>query len=158
MTGTYIDSRGATMPAMEFSEALEIVYDLAEANKLADFQMLGDPGLVELKCWYQDALETVQDIGDDVNALSPSTHARIWSRAVVDPNRHMDASVPLNAIKIVLGLGVQNALAPEDVEGMEMADEVDRQQQAIDIVRDLLGMHSIELERFALSRAPAMTM
>lgn len=67
----------------------------------------------------------------------------------------MDPQLPFNALRITLDLGVQGALDPREAQNdVDLADEVDRQQQAFDVVRDLFGMHHEVLENLRVSREP----
>lgn len=150
MTSSYTDSRGAGMDAMPFSEALEIVHGLAADNQLTDRHTVGDDALNEVRRWQQTAMDTVEDLLVNHHATMDELEAPIaageWPDDVLDANRDMDPALPVNAIKIVMDLGWQNALDPEDASrDVDLADEIDRQQQAFDVTRDLLGMHSAAL-------------
>ena len=150
MTSSYTDSRGAEMEAMSFSEALEVVHNLAVGNQLTDRHTAGDNDLDEVRQWQQIALDTVEDLlvnhHGNVDELAAPVAAGDWPDDVLKASRDMDATLPLNAIKIVMDLGWQNALGPEEAgRDVDLADEIDRQQQAFDVTRDLVGMHSAAL-------------
>lgn len=46
----------------------------------------------------------------------------------------------------MLSLGDQGVLDPAGADSVELADEIDRQQQGLSMVRDLIGMHGAELD------------
>lgn len=156
MTDTYIDSRGAEMEPMSFSEALEIVHSLATGNQIdANDIAHGDSGLGAQRVWQQSALDAVHDLivnhEDDLDELAPSPQAGEWPVETLRADRVIDPNQPINAIKIVLDMGEQGALDPKDAgRDVELADEIDRQQQALDVVRDLIGMHAAELEKIVV--------
>jgi len=148
----YIDSRGAEMDAMKWSEALEIVHSLAEGNQIDERDItFGDDGLVAQRAWQQVAIDTVGDFVvnhmESLDGLAPSAQAGEWPLSTLAADRAMDPNVLSNAVRIVLDLGENGALDPEGADSIDMADEIDRQQQALDMVRDLIGQHGAELDK-----------
>lgn len=148
----YIDSRGAEMPAMSWSEALEIGHSLANGNQIdANDIAFGDDGLAGMREWQQTAIDTVGDFitnhAESLDELAPSEQAKEWPLEILHADRSVDPNALPDAIRIVLACAEQGALDPKDADGIELADEIDRQQQALDMIRDLLGMHGAELDK-----------
>lgn len=153
---TYIDSRGVEMPAMSWGEALGIVRDLASQNQLGDGHVAGDPNLAAIRDWQQAAIDRVEEIVErhagDLDAMEPSAKAEDWPDEAWRCQPKSDPADAANAIRICLDLAQEAALDPQEADGIEMADEIDRQQQAFDVTRDLLGMHAQAVS--AIVRAP----
>jgi hypothetical protein len=155
MNETYIDSRGAEMPRMDFSEALELVHDLASGNQVDSTDIaFGDKGLAGQRAWQQRALDTLHDLvvnhGERLDELAHPERAGDWPEAALAADRALDPAQPANAIRICLAMAEQVAIDPEGADGVELADEIDRQQQALDVTRDFLGMHAAQLDQVLL--------
>jgi hypothetical protein len=102
-----------------------------------------------MRRWQQEAVDTVADFvtnhAEDLNELAPSTAAGDWPEEVTRAHRSMYPSVLVNAIRITLTHAAQGALDPRRVDNPTLAEEMGLQQQAIDMVGDLLGMQGDEL-------------
>jgi hypothetical protein len=156
---TYIDSRGAEMPFIGFSEALDNVYELANGNQIDENDItFGDSGLADQRDWQQKALDAVCDFVtnhvDSIDELPPSLKAGDWKDETIKCDRNMDPEIVLNAIKICLEMAETGALDPSEAKSPELADEIDRQQQALDVVRDLIGMHGDNIAQVRNIRLP----
>jgi len=151
---TYTDSRGAEMPFMSFSDALEIIHELAEGNQIDENDIaFGDAGLVDQRGWQQDALNTLGDFianyHEDIDDLPFSNVARQWPDEVLQSEREMNPNDITNAIRICLDMAVQGMPDPKEAErNPELAEEMDRQYQAVDVVGDFVGMHREWLGNF----------
>jgi len=151
---TYTDSRGAEMPFMSFSDALEIIHELAEGNQIDENDIaFGDAGLADQRRWQQDALNTLGDFianhYEDIDDLPFSNVARQWPDEVLQSEREMNPNDITNAIRISLDMAVQAMPDPKEAErNPELAEELDRQYQAVDVVGDFVGMHREWLGKF----------
>lgn len=151
---TYTDSRGAEMPYMSFSTALEIIHELASGNQIDGNDIdFGDDGLVEQHRWQQTAIDTLGDFianqHEDIDDLPFSDVARQWPDELLQADRAMDPNDITNAIRICLDMAVQAIPDPKVAERDPMvADELDRQFQAVDVVGDFVGMHREWLGNF----------
>lgn len=153
MDKIYIDSRGAEMEHMSFIEALNIVYDLAEGNQIDENDIaFGDDGLSAQRRWQDLALMTTRQMidrqEDVISSWDQPGEAKDWPGDAVNADRSMDPLLPNEALRIVLDLGTQGALDPRDAISIELADEIDIQQQALDVVHDLLGAHGDKIRSF----------
>ena len=148
----YVDSRGVKMPDMAVSEALEIVHDLADGNRVDESDVaFGDPGLGAMREWQKTALDTLHDLvvnhADNLDELESSDAAREWPEDAIRADRSLDPNQPANAIRICLAMAQEAAASPETAKGVDAADEIDVQQQAFDVVTDFIGMHASTLEK-----------
>ncbi len=149
---SYVDSRGAEMPFMTFSRALEIVHELALGNQPDAHDIPpGEDGLLFLQSWQQAALDTLGDFivnyQEGIDSLARLKQAGDWPDTTWTAGRTLDPAKPGNAIRISLDLAEQNALDPKDADGIDLAEQVDEQQQAFDLTRDFLGLHGDEIDR-----------
>jgi len=147
---TYVDSRGAEVVFVSFSEALDTVHGLASKNIVDDLDMaFGDTGLRAQHLWQKSALDTLEDFVtnhcDGLDELNPSEKAGQWPEDVLRADRNLDPNEVLNAIKICLAMAEASAIDPSTVSGVGQADECDRQQIAFDVTGDLIGMHGSNL-------------
>lgn len=156
----YIDSRGAEMDPMSWSEALETVLSLARDNQISESHTRGDDALDDVRMWQEGALSCLETLlaahSGGIDSFEMAAAASDWSESVWKADRSMDPEQPAGAIRICYDLAWGNALDPHDAaRDVELADEVDRQQQAFDLVRDLLGMHGEKLSDLAASATPS---
>ena len=96
---TYTDSRGVEVQVMTFSEALEIVHDLATQNQIDDNDIdHGDDGLVAQRDWQSTALSVVHDLvvnhEDSLDGLEHPKAAGDWGVDVLMADRSADADEP----------------------------------------------------------------
>lgn len=158
----YIDSRGVEMPEMTYSEALELVQSLAASNVPDPTDVaFGDAGMGAMRRRHQAAADFLEDFIvnhheelDDAYP-APSAAADYPTHAIAD-----DSIVPPDslsgAIKICLASAKQVAIEPESVDGVDQADECDRQQQAFDVTENLLGIHGADLDaKLTVIRLPS---
>lgn len=148
----YTDSCGAELALIGLSAALRIIHSLAEQNQITDHDIgRGNDALSAQREWQQQALDTVQSIlekyADRLDALEPSRAARTWPEEVTLVTRDLDATIPVNAIRICREKAEQGALDPSDAGSIGLAEEIDRQQQALDLVANFLGIYGIYMHR-----------
>ena len=144
---TYIDSRGKTLEAVSYSAALRKLHGLGSDNQIDAHDIAGEEALEDQQQWQQEALDALDSfIAANETALDAiSTEARAgddYPRSSWEADRNMDPTEPLNAIKIVFDMARHGATDPEGPDAVEMEDEINEQQQALDMTFDLLGLHS----------------
>lgn len=145
----YIDSRGAEMADMNFSEALELMHDLATSNLPDENDIAEDPMLVSDRQWQKVALNTLEDtITNHCDAIddefTPPEACAEWPQDVLQADRNDDPSDPLTAIRIALAMA-RNALPDASaVTGVVEAETFDTNAQALDLVEDFIGLHGEE--------------
>lgn len=147
---SYIDARGVAMEKMDFAEAIEIVLEMAKGNQIDDHDAAGDGNLVAQRAWQQTAIDTLTDFGtnhcDALEELATPAAHQNWDDAIWQVDRGMAPDNVPNAIRICLEIAESGQIDPKDVEGPEMADMIDRQNQAFALTRSLLGMHGSKLD------------
>lgn len=143
----YIDSMGQTLPDMDFNEALRTVLELARQNQIDELdEAFGDEGLADQAEWQSVALATVEtvleDNADDLSNLFHSGAARGFPIDVVMADRGDDPTDPSSAIRIVYDMAGSVPLDVEEARVYGLEGEAIRQYQSLDVVNDLIGMHS----------------
>jgi hypothetical protein len=148
----YVDSRGAEMPDMTYSEALEIVHGLASGNLPDEADAaFGDGGIAGMARQQSEALGTLQDLitnhHENIDADFPAPEAAgDWPEGMLASGPDLDPAVPSHCIRICLDMAEQALPDPSTVRGVAEADEFDRSQQAVDIVSDFIGLHGSDLD------------
>jgi hypothetical protein len=148
---TYVDSRGAEVARISFSDALAEVFALASLNLPDEIDAaFGDDGIPAMARRQAASLRTLEQVladrGAEIDGLQPSPAAADWPEEDFGDAADLDPFVPSQAVRTCLAMAEQVALDPAEVAGIEEAEEADRQQLAMDVVRDLLGMHSAALD------------
>jgi hypothetical protein len=143
----YIDSMGHTRPDMDFNEALRTVLELARQNQIDDMdEAFGDDGLAEQAEWQAAAMSTVETVleenADDLSNLFQSGAARGYPIDVVMADRADDPTEPSAAIRIVYDMAGSVPLGLDEARVYGLEGEAMRQYQSLDVVNDLIGMHS----------------
>lgn len=157
---TYTDARGAAFCWMAVSEALEIVYGLAERNLPGGHDIAREAALAGERAWQQEALNNLHHIvvncEDELDGYAMPDAAGDWPDAVIAARRDDDPNRPSHAIRIALAMAEDAAIDPAAcARDVHLADECDRQQQAFDVTRDLLGTHAAALDAgFTATRTP----
>lgn len=156
-----INSRDAGIRFMSFVSALEIVHSLASGNVIdANDIAFGDDALAGQRKWQIDALDSLHNLivnhNEAIDRLPASTQDVEWPNEVWRAERNMDPTFPANAIRICLDSAEQTALEPHDAENIDLAEQPDRQRQAFDVTRDLLGMYGINLEKLVNTDIPGV--
>jgi hypothetical protein len=151
---TYIDSRGKTHEAVSYSAALRKLHGLGADNQIDDHDIAGEEALEDQQQWQQEALDALDSfIAANETALDAiSTEASSgddYPRATWEADRAMDPTEPLNAIKIVFDMARHGSIDPEGPDAVEMEDEINEQQRALDMTFDLLGLHSDKVDSIA---------
>lgn len=145
----YIDARGAEMPPMSFSEALEAVHELARQHQPGSNDDPANAELTRVLDRQSEALATVEDLVTNHHenideAYTPAVAAGAWADATVGNAPGLDPAEPVAALRICLALAEE--WIPEHRRGdPEDADRIDRARQACDLVRDLIGAHGGDL-------------
>lgn len=141
----YIDSRGAEMPFMSFSEALEILHDVAKCSTV--------PPIEAASAERYAACDTLHDLvvnhADALDALRVPVEAGEYPDAVWQSDEGDDPSQVLPAVKIVIELASLSMGRSADGAriGIDEAEQIDRANQAMDLAKDLLGLHGATLEK-----------
>lgn len=130
-------------PEMSWSEALETVHSLADGNVLEQAQCDGDDVLAREAARQREAVDTLGDFvtnhADRIDGLELPEASAEWPDSAWRAEPGMEPADLVSAIKIAIELAGQNALDGEDG---DLAAESDRQQQALEMARGFLGMHS----------------
>lgn len=150
----YLDARGALMETMGWSEALELVHELASSNQIDENDIaFGDAGLAGQRIWQEQALDTLHDLvvnhAERIDDAFPlPLQAETWPMEVWQADRAMSPESAVEAIKIALDLARDAALdSREAARDPDLAEVADRQQQAFSLVQDLLGLYGEDLSR-----------
>jgi hypothetical protein len=158
----YIDSRGVAMDDMPFSEALDMVHALAGSNLPDEHDIAGEAALAAERDWQRVALDTVADLVTNHHEaiddeFSPPAEYGEWPTEAVQADRSDDPEDPVSAIRIVLDMA-RNALPdPMTVSGVEDAEKFDRDNQAVELVEDLVCLHGAALsEKVRVIRLPTV--
>lgn len=133
----YIDDRGVEMP-LNIEDALETVVSLARQG-IVDADR--DPDMKADETRQTAAVDMIEDFATNFEDLH--------KQRLQIPDRSTDWTVDLvlqapmddptlgNAFCTTINLARQQVMDPEDVEGVDLADEVDRQLAAISMVQEL---------------------
>jgi hypothetical protein len=156
---TYTDARGKQIESVTYSEALLKMHGLAADNQIDEHDIAGEAALADQRRWQQAALDAVEEFvrtkADEIDSIQPELSAfQDYCDADWRADRSMDPSDPLNAIRIVFDMARSGALDPDGRDAVEMEDEIDAQQQALDMTLDILALHGERLRDLA---APAPT-
>lgn len=151
MSDRYVDSDGLAHEAMTFSEALEIVHELAQFNVLGDDHVAGAPDLATEQRRQNEAVNMLHDLvvnySDQLDgsfqlpekaAERPADRERLPSDA--------DLSVPSNYLRLCLDIAAQACDPDAAKQNPDLEDEVLRQGQALDLGWDLLDLHGRDLD------------
>ncbi len=144
---TYIDSRGKTLEAVGYADALQKLHGVGADNQIDAHDIAGEEALEDQQQWQQEALATLEAFieahGAALNGIAPEVRAgEDYPRSSWEADRSMDPSEPLNAIKIVFDMARHGATDPNGPDAEEMEDEINEQQQALDMTFDLLALHA----------------
>lgn len=139
-------------PAMSFSEALELIHELASGNQIEAIDIaFGDPGLASQRAWQQAALDTLHDLvvnhEEAIDALDHPAMTTDWPDTVWRADRGMNPDDPIDAVRICMDLAEGAVLEEDQTESPELDAERRRQLLALDATRDLLGHHAETLRR-----------
>jgi hypothetical protein len=145
----YIDSRGAVMEPMSFSDALESVHELANSHQPVAVDDPGNEALVAVLAWQDRALKTMEDFVVNHHEMidesfRPPVASAEWPASTVGGGRSLDPDDPVSALRICLELG-ETGIPELSANDPDQADAVDRARQACDLVRDLIGLHGGEI-------------
>ncbi len=149
----YIDARGVQMEPMPFSEALEKLWELANSNQPDPRDIAkNEDALLAVVAWQQRALDTVHDLVvnhheaiDETFAVPLAAQPEV--EGLIKVEEMTDPDDVLNAIKIVFDLGREATIDPKDAaRDVNLAEELDLQNQAIDVVYDLVALHGEKLK------------
>lgn len=145
---TYVDSRGAHMHSMAFSEALTRLAVLAESNLPDEHDVAREVALASERVWQMQAIDTVRALVDGIDGrFMPPSACRDWPVEVTRSNRGDDAEQPASALRIVLQMARNAMPDPMTMDlSVGLAEEFDLNGQALDLVEDLLGLHAGELD------------
>lgn len=149
---TYFDSRGVEMEAVPTSEALKTVLELAIANQLPKGEAKMSE-LEDIREWQQTAIETVggviENFASEIDALEMPQ--QLGMDGDLSIKRSDDPTVFSIAVRIVYELGYNGALDPAEANSIELAEQVDNQQLALDIVSDFIILHAEEVNTFSVA-------
>lgn len=151
MSTSYVDSDGVEHASMTFSEALEVVHELASSNVLGEEHAVGDHGLQEERAKQTEAVDLLHDLvvnySDQIDgSFQPPEKAADRPEHREKPSRDADMLVPSNYLRLCLDLATQ-AYDPEALAGDPDLDaEIMRQGQALDLGWDLVDLHGAELD------------
>ncbi len=154
----YIDSRGAEMPFMSIAEAFGLISSLAGRNCIDDNDIpFGDRQLASQMIWQQVALSTFDVLRPKLIKahFTQQDAAKDWPNDLIRADRNLDPTLPLDALKICLSMAADSALDPKNADGVEMADQIDLQQQAIDVITDLIGEHHTAIANIGMAAKTA---
>lgn len=157
----YLDYRGEAMSPMSFSEAFEIVHELAAQQQPdKDDPDLQDDSPQGVIAWQQKALDAFEDLVTNHSeriddAFKTPLAAGEYSDAVVGCDFDLDPDTDVvAAMRICLELG-ENGIEDRRKADPEMYDSIDRANQACDLVRDFIGLHGSDLSRkITIVRSP----
>jgi len=151
MSTSYVDTDGVSHEPMTFSEALEVVHELASSNVLGDGQVGGDEALKLQQARQAEAVDMLHDLVVNYSDQIDGSFQPPEKSADRPENRgglpqDADMAVPSNYLRLCLDLASQ-AYDPEGLEGDPDLDaEILRQGQALDIGWDLLDLHGADLD------------
>ncbi len=151
MSTSYVDSDGVEHAPMTFSEALEVVHELASSGVLGDGHVGGDPVLQAEQARQTSAVDMLHDLvvnySDQIDgSFQPPERAADRPEVRERPAADADMLVPSNYLRLCLDLASQ-AYDPEALEGDPDLDaEIMRQGQALDLGWDLVDLHGAELD------------
>jgi hypothetical protein len=157
---TYTDSRGAAVWWMAASEPPEIVHGPAGDNLPDGHDIVREATLAGDRAWQREAMDNLHDIivncKDEFDGYAMPDAAGDWPDAVTAARRDDDPDRPSHAIRIALAMAENAAIDPAAcARDVLLEDECDRQQQAFDVTRDLLGTHAAALDAgFTATRTP----
>lgn len=151
MSTSYVDSDGVRREPMTFSEALEVVHELASSNVLGDGHVGGDEVLKAEQVRQTEAVDMLHDLvvnySDQVDG-SFQPPEKSADRPADRGGLPLDAdmSVPSNYLRLCLDLASQ-AYDPEALgSDPDLDAEIMRQGQALDLGWDLVDLHGAELD------------
>lgn len=151
MSISYVDADGVNHDPMAFSEALEVVHELASSNVLGDGSVGGDEDLKAEQARQTEAVDMLHDLvvnySDQIDgSFQPPEKAADRPASRERLPRDADMTVPSNYLRLCLDLASQ-AYDPEGLQGDPDLDaEILRQGQALDLGWDLLDLHGAELD------------
>lgn len=151
MSDRYVDSDGILHETMSFSEALEIVYEMASSNLLDDEQAMGAPELETERSRQNEAVSMLHDLvvnySDQLDGSfqPPPKAAERPADRVRLPN-DVDLAVPSSYLRLCLDLASQAYDPDAAKQNPDLEDDTVRQSQALDLGWDLLDLHGRELD------------
>lgn len=151
MSDRYVDSDGIAHEAMPFSEALEVVHELALFNVLGDEQVMGDPNLQVERRRQNEAVSMLHDLVVNYSDQLDGSFQPAEKAAERHPGRDplaadADLSVPSNYLRLCLDLASQAYDPDAAKQSPDLEEELLRQAQALDLGWDLLDQHGSELD------------
>ncbi|GJD91620.1 hypothetical protein BHAOGJBA_5168 [Methylobacterium hispanicum] len=151
MSDRYVDSDGVAHQAMPFSEALEIVHEMASSNMLDDGQAMGAPELERERSRQEEAVNMLHDLvvnySDQLDGSfqpPPKASERPADREPLPVDA--DLTVPSNYLRLCLDLASQAHASDAADRSPGLEDDTLRQSQALDVGWDLLDLHGPELD------------
>ncbi|MDE4915073.1 hypothetical protein PQI07_31000 [Methylobacterium sp. 092160098-2] len=159
MSPSYVDSDGIQHDHMTFSEALELVHELASSNILNEGQTGGDVVLQAEQARQTEAVDMLHDLvvnySDQIDgSFQPPERAAERPERREKLSADADMTIPSNYLRLCLDLASQ-AYDPEMAdEDVALADEIRQQGQALDLGWDLVDLHGPELD-LSITSIPA---
>ncbi|MGU3661180.1 hypothetical protein [Methylobacterium fujisawaense] len=159
MSLSYVDSDAIRHDRMTFSEALELVHELASSNVLDDDQSEGDTVLEAEQTRQREAVDMLHDLvvnySDQIDgSFQPPERAADRPEHRGKLSADADMTIPSNYLRLCLDLASQAYdpdMAKDDV---ALADEIRLQGQALDLGWDLVDLHGPELD-LSITSIPA---
>jgi hypothetical protein len=159
MSPSYVDSDGIQHDHMTFSEALELVHELASSNVLNDGQTGGDVALRAEQARQTEAVDMLHDLvvnySDQIDgSFQPPEQSAERPERREKLSHDADMTIPSNYLRLCLDLASQ-AYDPDMADEDEsLADEIRQKGQALDLGWDLVDLHGPELD-LSITSIPA---
>lgn len=138
---------------MAFSEALDIVHELASGNRIDEKDIaFGDEGLAAQRAWQEEAMGTfgnlIMNHHEEIDARFPLPDKTVdYDIEQVKADRADDPATPSKCIRISLDLCRDNML---DASGEDLDDalkaQAARQAEAVNLVEDFIVRHGAALD------------
>ncbi len=152
-----------SLPAT-YSEALEIVHELATQNQIDGNDVaFGDAGLEDEAERQSTALTTVEEFAtnhtDGIDDLPLPASLAAWPVEAFQADPGDDQTQVLPALKTVLDMARHNTLDPDapTTEADDLVDEAKRQTHAVAMVEDMVARHGVEIAKVvSIDVGPAM--
>ena len=150
MSPSYVDSDGIPHDHMSFSEALELVHELASSNILTDDRIEGDVVLQAEQRRQTEAVDMLHDLvvnySDQIDgSFQPPEKAAERPEQRGKLTADADMTIPSNYLRLCLDLASQAYDPDMAQDDAALADEIKQQGQALDLGWDLVDLHGADL-------------
>lgn len=150
----YTNYSGVEMETVTYLEALYTVYNLAQSNQVDDIDQAFTNNLEQMKQRQTIALNTVGKLLEaDEFFKNLSVPKEACARMAARERTNKSADIPTNALRIVYSMAEQASIDPQDcARNVELADECDLEQQALEIVNGLIVKFAKKIDALELTK------